>query len=79
MVHAAGRMPLHGDVRVRWIATAALAACGTLFVASAGALAPDGAIYQKQAAMAPVIFTAAPVYVSLAALVAGSDFRRARS
>lgn len=59
---------------MRWIATAALAACGTLFVVSAGALAPDGEIYQKQAAMAPVIFTAAPVYASLAALRGGERF-----
>jgi hypothetical protein len=43
-------------------------------VAVAGALVPAGGTHQKQAAMVPVIFTAAPVYVSLAALSGGERF-----
>jgi len=57
---------------VRWLARAAVVPCLLLLVALVYALPqpdrPAGGSNQRQAEMVPVIFTAAPVYASLAAL-----------
>jgi hypothetical protein len=70
VVRTAGRVQVRdGDGRVRW--PAGVAGGGLLLVALAYGLPPQrpvGKANQKQIAMAPVIFTATPVYESLAAL-----------
>ncbi len=64
---------------MRWLPTTAGAVCGLVLVALASGLplrhsSVTGDSVEKQAALPPVIFTAAPVYESLAALHGGERF-----